>query len=125
MTIPNSVFDAALNKIATGNRVSYCSAEPSTVGDLSSLTLVSNALTPGDGNGDWVIADGDVSGRKLMLAEQADMTPSADGTVTYMVIDDGTDILATNPIVPQQVLTSQTWTAPAVKVLEIEDPTYS
>ena len=125
MTIPNSVFDAALSKIATGNRVSYCTAEPASVADIANLALITKSITPGDGNGDWVIADGDVSGRKLMLAEQPNMSPSADGTITYMAIDDGTEILATNPVTPQGVLTTQTWTAPATKVLELEDPAYA
>jgi len=125
MTIPDSVFDAGLDKIATGNKVTFCSAEPANYAGIAAVALVSNVITAGDGNGDWVIANGDTSGRKLTLGEQANMTPSGNGTVLFLAIDDGAELLATSPVTSQAVLTTETWNSPAVKVLELRDPSYA
>ncbi len=125
MSIPNVVYDAALAKIATGTRASFCSAEPANYAGIAAVSLAEATLTAGDGNGDWTIADGDTSGRKLTLAEQASVIPASAGTVTYLAIDDGSTLLATTPVASQAVTTTQTWDNPATKVLEINDPTYS
>jgi hypothetical protein len=124
MTIPNSVYDAALAKIATGDRVNFCSAEPADYAGIAAVRLDSAPLTPGAGNGDWTIADGDESGRKLTLEEQTGLDPDSAGTVTWLAIDDGSELLATNPLDSQAVTPGQTWKNPATKILEIPDPTY-
>jgi len=50
------------------------------------------------------------------------MTPSANGTVTYAVLDDGTTLLAATTVTSQAVTTSQTWNSQAFKI-GISDPT--
>ena len=117
----NDVFDAALAEIATSVTLTFCSAQPANKAGIAAVALVEATLTPGDGNGDYVIAD-DTSGRKLTVGVQEDMTPSANGTVLWAVLDDGTTLLAATSVTSQAVLTTQTWNSPAFKI-GLADPT--
>jgi hypothetical protein len=86
--IPDDVMDVALNDIAdNGNKLDLCSQEPASYAEIATYSLGQVTLTPGDGNGDYSVQDGDVSGRKLTLAEQT-VPGSADGTATHEVISD-------------------------------------
>ena len=125
MSVPDAVVDLLLAGIATGTRVSWCTGEPANFAGIAAVSKVDVVVTPGDGNGDFTIEAGDTSGRQILLEEQADMAPNADGTITYMAIDDGANLLATNPITSQAVTTLQTWTFPQTKIVEYKDPTYS
>ena len=116
----NDVIDAALDKIATSTHLTFCSTQPANYAGIAAVALASATLTAGDGNGDYVIAD-DTSGRKLTVGAQTGMTPSANGTVTYAVLDDGTTLLAATTVSSVAVTTSQTWNSPVFKVA-IADP---
>ena len=119
--LDNAALDAALAKIATSTHLTFCSTQPANYAAISGVALAAATLTAGDGNGDYVIAD-DTSGRKLTVGAQTGMTPSANGTITYAVLDDGTTLLAATTVTSQAVTTSQTWNSPAFKV-SIADPT--
>ncbi len=119
--ISDTVFDAALTEIATCTHLVFCSAQPANYAGIAAVTLASVTLTAGAGNGDYTIANGDTSGRKLTVAEQTGITPSANGTVTYAVLDDGAEMLANVQITSQAVETTQTWTSPAFDVAEFRD----
>jgi len=116
----DDVIDAALDKIATCTHLTFCSTQPANYAGISAVALAAATLTAGDGNGDYVVAD-DTSGRKVTVGAQTGMTPSADGTVTYAVLDDGTTLLAATTVTSQAVTTSQTWNSPAFKI-GIADP---
>jgi hypothetical protein len=123
--VPDDVLDLSLIEIATATRVSVCSAEPADYAGIAAVSLGSLVLTPGDGNGDFVIADGDTSGRKLTLTEQAALTPTSDGTANYLAFDDGTTLLKTVPMAGQLITTAQSWVIPATKLAEVHDATYA
>ena len=116
----DDVIDAALDKIATCTHLTFCSTQPANYAGISAVALAAATLSAGDGNGDYVVAD-DTSGRKVTVGAQTGMTPSADGTVTYAVLDDGTTLLAATTVTSQAVTTSQTWNSPAFKI-GIADP---
>ena len=116
----DDVLDAALDKVATCTHLTFCSSQPANYAGISAVALATVTLTAGDGQGDYVVAD-DTSGRKLTVGEQTGMTPSANGTVTYAVLDDGTTLLAATTVTSQAVTTSQTWNSPAFKIA-IADP---
>ena len=118
----NDVFDAALAKIATCTHLNFCSSQPAAYANIAGVSLANVTLTAGDGNGDYVIADGDVSGRKITVGAQTGMVPTGNGTVTYAVLDDGTTLLAANPITSQAITTAQVWDSPAFDI-ELTDPT--
>jgi len=118
----NDVYDAALDKIATCTALHFCSTQPANHAGIAAVTLANATLTAGDGNGDYVVADGDTSGRKLTVGAQTGMTPTADGTITSAVLTDGTTLLAATTVTSQAVTTSQTWDSPAFDI-ELLDPT--
>ena len=116
----NDVLDAALDKVATCTNLNFCSSQPASYAGISAVTLVNATLTAGDGSGDYVIAN-DTSGRKVTVGVQENMTPTADGTVLWATLDDGTTLLAVTSVTSQAVTTSQTWNSPAFDI-GIADP---
>lgn len=118
----NAVYDAALDKVATCTNLTFCSSQPANYAAIAGVTLAAAVLTAGNGNGDYLIADGDVSGRKLTVGAQTGMVPTGNGTITYAVLDDGSTLLAATTTTSQAVLTSETWDSPAFDI-ELADPT--
>jgi len=113
-------IDGGLDRMDDCVLMSICSAQPANKAGVAAVTLASVALTAGAGNGDYTKAAGDVSGRKLTVAQQAAISITASGTATHIVLDDGVNILGTT--CTSQVLTiGGTVTVPAFKA-EIADP---
>ena len=93
--IPDRALDAGLNDIAdNGDELFLCNAAPTNYTEASSTYALNaaHAVTVGDGNGDYTIANGDTSGRKLSLAQQV-VTPNATDDATHMAITDGSSVL--------------------------------
>jgi hypothetical protein len=121
-TVHNDVLDAALDKIATCTLLTVCSAEPTTLAEaVTTYKLADIALTAGDGNGDYVIAD-DTSGRKLTVAEQADVAVDTSGDATHVALTDGTSLLYVTTCTTQTLTGGNTVTVPTFKI-NIQDPT--
>lgn len=113
----NAFIDGGLDAIGLCTLISVCSAEPANKAAVAGVTLASIATTAPD----YVKADGDTSGRKTTVQQQADVSISASGTATHVVMDDGTNIYVTT--CTSQALTSGgTVTIPAFDI-EIGDPT--
>jgi len=75
--IHDSALDACHAYVATCTRVDIVS-DAGTPANLNN-TLANVTVTAGTGNGDWTIGNGDVSGRKLNLTEQADVPITGTG----------------------------------------------
>jgi hypothetical protein len=120
--VADAAFDAGLAKIATGTRLTFTSAQPANFAGIAAVLLASVAVTAGDGNGDFVIADGPVSGRKLTVGAQPGLVPSANGTINYACVDDGSILLSVTTVTAQAVTTAQEWDAPAFVPWGITDP---
>ena len=118
--LDDSVLDAALTLLATSTHLTFCSTQPADYEGIAAVTLAAATLTAGDGQGDYVIAD-HTSGRKLTVGAQTGMVPSADGTITYATLDDGTTLLAATPVTSQAVTTLQSWDSPAF-IIALPDP---
>jgi len=125
-SLHNDTFDAMLNYIANnGDKLCVCSAEPTTYTQaVTTYELADVTLTKGAGNGDYTIGDGDVSGRKLAVAEQANIDVDVAGTATHIAIVDvsNTKLLLVTTCVSQAVsaggkVTIQTFDC------EVGDPT--
>jgi hypothetical protein len=113
-------MDAMLQVIDNATTLTVTSAQPANQAGIAAVALASTTLTAGDGNGDYTIANGDTSGRKLTVAQQASISISASGTATHVVLDDGTNIYVTT--CTSQALTSGgTVTVPAFDI-EVADP---
>ena len=87
----DDVLDAALNYIAdNADRVVVCSSQPANFAAVAAATLAAIPVTAGAGNGDFTLANGDTSGRKLTVAAQSESNGGdADGTPNhYAIVDD-------------------------------------
>ena len=119
--VHDDVLDAAWDKVATCTRQTITSAEPANFAGIAAVLLADNTLTAGDGNGDYTIANGDTSGRKITVAQQAAVPIDASGTATHINYDDGTTLLYTTTCTSQALTSGGTVTIPAHD-FEIADP---
>ena len=87
-TVPDASMDAALALEDDADTLRVCSDLPAnpTHAQCVTATLASVSMTPGTGNGDYVIADGDTSGRKLRVLAQSGVSVSASGTATQVAL---------------------------------------
>jgi len=120
---PDIVLDVMLDYIADNADVLHvCSGEPANYAGIAAVDLANVALTVGDGNGDYTIADGDTSGRKLTISQQTDISVSTSGTATHIALSNGSDTLyyvttcASQAILDTGTVTVLSW------VIEIADP---
>lgn len=123
---PDAEMDAALAHIALADEMWITTTQPANYAGIAALALAGPvALTPGDGNGDFVIANGDVSGRKLTIAQQAAIPIDVDGNAGHIVLATGgaTDLIRGITTCTTQLLDDAgTVTVPAWD-WEIADPT--
>jgi hypothetical protein len=113
----DNVMDAALNYIATADRMFVCSTQPADYAAAVATALATITLTPGDGGGDFAIAD-DVSGRKVTIAEQAAATVDASGDATHIALGLTTDtvLIYVTTCTTQTLTEGNTVTVPSWKV---------
>ncbi len=120
---PDAILDLMLTGIATSDHLYVCTSQPTTYAEASSTyALADVVLTPGDGNGDFVIANGDASGRKLTITEQADIDIDTSGTALHIALTEGGDTLMyVTTCTSQALVDTGTVTVPAWDI-EIADP---
>lgn len=114
----DGILDGLLDKIAGCTALNICSAEPTSIAECDSLSLIpAHTLSAPD----FTKANGDTSGRKVTLAQQADLSIDVTGTGTHVALNDGTDYYVFT--CTSQALTSGgTVTVPAIDA-EVADPT--
>lgn len=120
---PDDVLDAFLDEIALADRLYVCSAEPADFAGISAVALAEQTLTPGDGNGDFTIADGDTNGRKITVAQQSDIDIDASGDADHIVLADqaNTRLIYVTTCTSQSLTSGGTVTVPEWDV-ELSDP---
>lgn len=116
----DAYMDAMLALIDDADTLTVCSAQPANVAGIAAVALASVALTPGAGNGDFTLGNGDTNGRKLTVAQQAAISIAASGDATHIVIDDGTNLYVTT-CTTQTLTAGGTVTVPAWDI-EVADP---
>lgn len=119
----NDVYDAALAELATATAVHACSAEPANHAGIAAVSLGSYTITAGAGNGDWTIADGDTSGRKLTLGAQSGNNGTATGAADFLAFTDGTTLLCVIDGDGDTINSGSPWSIAATDVVELRDPT--
>jgi len=118
--VADAALDAALNEVATATRIDVTS-DSSTPANLTN-SLANGTLTAGDGNGDFTIGNGDASGRKVTVAQQSDLSVTADGTARHIVLSVGGVIKLVTTCTEQVLTSGNTVTIPAFDY-EIADAT--
>jgi len=122
-SVSDLVLDAALDKSATGNILTVCDTLPTTRTEaVTTYMLASVVVTAGDGNGDFVISNGDTSGRKLAVAQQASISITNSGDAINVAICDASDLLLVTSCTLQTLTSGGTVTVPTWDQ-EIADPT--
>ena len=120
--LSDSTLEAILGIIDNATRLVVCSGQPANFAGIAAVALADIVITAGAGGGDWTLADGDVSGRKLTLGAQADVDIDVTGTATHIVVDDGTTLLAVTTCTSQALTDTGTVTIPAHDY-EVNEPT--
>lgn len=97
-TAPDAVLDAGLDVIALADEMFVTDVEPDDYADIgvgATVLVGPIELTPGDGNGDFTIADGSPDGRTLTVAAQNGASIVASGTSGFVVLATGgaTDLI--------------------------------
>lgn len=116
-------YDTGLAWFADCDTVTVCSTQPTNYTEATvTYKLADVTVTAGDGNGDFTIGAGDVSGRKLTLAQQADVPIDADGTAAHVAICQsvGTTLRYVTTCTSQALTSGGTVTIPTFD-LEITD----
>ena len=114
----DAVLDALLDKVATGTILTVCSAEPTSRTDAVTTYKLADVTID---SADFAKANGDVSGRKVTIAQQDDVPVDSNGTATHVAICDGTDLLYVTTCTSQVLTAGNTVTVPAWKI-EVSDP---
>jgi|PlaIllAssembly_1097288.scaffolds.fasta_scaffold550667_2 hypothetical protein len=121
----DSAMDAMLQWIDDADTLTVCSAQPTTYAEATSTyKLADVTLTAGDGGGDYTIANGDVSGRKLTVAQQASVPIDSTGTATHVALCtvSGSVLRYVTTCTSQSLTSGGTVTVPAWDI-EVADPT--
>lgn len=125
--VPDAVLDAALDTIALADELYVTDTQPTSYADLgvgATILVGPVALTPGNGGGDFTIANGTTSGRKVTVAAQNGASVVATGTSGHVVLATGgtTDLLRYVTTCPAQSLTSGNTANVGAWDVEIADP---
>ncbi|MGB0972774.1 MAG: hypothetical protein ACPGVG_17720 [Mycobacterium sp.] len=109
--IADSVMDAALDAIenATSPVLHVCSGDPGDRAAVITNSLADHTLT----SGDFTKANGDTSGRKLTMSQQADIDIDATGTAAHVCIIDSSELLLKTTCTSQALTSGGTVTVPA------------
>jgi len=114
------ILDAALDYIANNvTQVAVCSSEPTTYAEATATYKL--ALKTGLTSAAFTKAAGDVSGRKVTLAQQAGVTVDSSGTANFVAFCSGTTLLYVKSCTAQALTAGNTTTIPANKI-ELKAP---
>lgn len=115
----DSVMDASLDHVATCTALRVCagSSNPADRAAAVAATLATVTLD----SGDYTKANGDVSGRKVTVGQQANMDIDTSGDATCVTLDDGTTLRYVVPSTTQALTEGGKVTSPPFDI-EILDP---
>lgn len=116
----NPVFDAALARISTATVMVATSGQPATYAVATSGALTQATMTPAD----FAIANGDVSGRKVVIAAKSGLAVVTAGTVDHVsLLDPSTSTLLYVTTCPAQAIVAGGTVSLASWQVEINQPT--
>ncbi len=113
----DAFLDVFLDELATCTAINACTAEPTSIAECDSLSVVpAHTLT----GGDFTNANGDTSGRKTTVAAQSSLSVDATGSITHVAINDGTSFYVVT-CTSKDVTSGDTLNIPEFDI-EIADP---
>ena len=119
--VDDTVLDGALNIIKNNvTAISVCSTQPTTRTEaITTYMLATKTISSTDCTGP---ANGDTSGRKLTLNQNATVSITNSGTAAHVALTSGTVLLYVTTCTGQALTAGNTVTVPAWDI-EIADPT--
>lgn len=117
----DDVMDMALAEVAKANTLLVTSSQPADRVAALTAALADVVVTPGNGNGDFVIANRDTNGRKVTVLAQVAFTVDTTGTATHICLIDTTRLLYVTTRTSQPLNAGGKLTIPAWKI-EISAP---
>lgn len=121
----DDVLDALLLYVADNTkRITVCSQQPTTYTEaITTYKLADVDTTEGTGGGDFSVANGDTSGRKLTVAQQSDIPVDSTGSATHIALVDvdNSKLLYVTTCTAQTITSGNTVTIPAFDI-EVADP---
>lgn len=118
-SVPDAIIDLLLAGVATATRMDVTD-DVSTPTDLTG-TLANVAMVAGDTN-DYTIGAGDVSGRKVAMAEKSGVSITGTGTALHVVLSLAAVIIDITTCTSQALTSGGTVTFPTWDH-EVLDPT--
>jgi hypothetical protein len=117
----DAVLDGLLDVVATATAMIACSAQPTTYTEAVTTYALADVVMSG---GDFTKDNGDVSGRKVTVAQKTGVTVDTSGTATHvaLVITASSTLLYVTTCTSQALTSGNTVTFPAWDV-EVADPT--
>jgi hypothetical protein len=117
--VPDAILDAMADAIIAAATTEYvCSAEPANFAGIAAVALADVTID----SGDFTKANGDASGRKVTIGQQASVPIDSSGTATHVVLASGSVLLYVTTCTSQALTAAGTVTIPAWRI-EIADPT--
>ena len=121
-SVSTAVLDLALNQLKNNsNKMTVCSAQPTTFAEANATFMLANVAMA---SGDYTLAAGDTSGRKITMSAKSGISITNSGTATHVTIINTTgstlDLVTT--CTSQALSTGGTVDIPAWK-WEINNPT--
>lgn len=116
--VDNTVLDAAFGIVDNAIRMAVCSSEPANYAAIAGVTLAQATMA----GGDYTIADGDTSGRKVTVAAKSGVSITASGTATHIVLHDNSSTRIYVTTCASQALTSGGTVDIGSWKIEIADP---
>jgi hypothetical protein len=120
----DTYLDVFLQGIDDCTLLTVCSSQPTTYAEATvNYKLADVVMTAGAGNGDYTLANGDASGRKLTVLQQTNMDIDANGTAAHVAlcISGSSTLVYVTTCTSQQLTAGGTVTVPAWDI-EIADP---
>lgn len=116
----DAVLDGTLDVIATGTLLTVCNAEPTTYTEAATTYKLADVVLD---SGDFSKANGDTNGRKVTIAQQADIPIDTTGTATHVAISttSGSLLRVVTTCTSQGLTSGGTVTTPAFD-FEVSDP---
>lgn len=118
-SISDTVYDAALDRVALANTMYLCNGEPSTYAEVLSNSLGSVSIDTTD----FSNANGDTSGRKTTVAAQTGISVTRTSTLDHVALVDSAQILLAVTTHAATAITSGDSRNSAAFDLELRDPT--
>lgn len=116
--VPDAVLDKMADYLAsTSTALWVCSAEPANYAGIAAVDLATVTID----SGDFSKANGDTSGRKTTIAQQASISITDSGDATHIVLSSADTLLYVTTCTQQTLTSGGTVTVPAWDI-EILDP---